>query len=209
MNSPRSLLIWQAFAQGLGDVFTAFAMQSAARHCFCAGHRQLGHDLRSHRCYPSPSLRSGPSQAGPTLVCQGTDHDCARRIKNCFESRDIAVESAAITTNKRGSFPCASRLSSSLFSRRPWRAACRTPHRAVWPVPSRARQLPMHSMKTSSRAPLWAGWLVQPPVASSWACRPAPRATEPLTDRAAYGRIKPTARTTRASRLGGPLLFCV
>jgi hypothetical protein len=48
---------------------------------------------------------------------------------------------------------------------------------------------------------------VSPPAASSWACRPATRATERLTERAAFGRIHTTSRTIRAARPGGPFAF--
>jgi hypothetical protein len=186
MKTPTSPCFWQASAQAGSAVFRTFAIVGNARHCFFAGRRQLGHDLRSYRCYPSPSLRSGPSQAGPTLVGQRSGAGCASSMKNCFEIRDIAVESGAITTNQRGSLTCASRLSFSHFSPLRWLVACRILHRAGLPVPLLARLSPMRWMKTWSRAPRSAAWPVSRPAASSLACRPATRAT----DLAAYGRFQ-------------------
>lgn len=207
MKTPTLLRFWQAFAQAGIGVFKAFAIAGIPGHCFLAGHRQLGHDLRTTRCYPSPSLRSGPSQAGPTLpgsrVERGLGAGCASWMKNCFEIRDIAVESGAITTNQRGSLTCASRLSFSLFSPRRWPVACRILHRAVLPVPLQARWSPMRWMKTWSPAPQSVVWPVSQPAASSLACRPATRAT----DLAAFGRALPTPRTIRADRPGGPFLL--
>jgi hypothetical protein len=204
MNSPTFPTVWHGFAHGRGGVFSGFAMKASAGHCFRAGQRQPSHDLRSQRCYPSPSpsLRSGPSQAGPFLVRKAW-HVCASGIRNCFEMPAIAVESAAITTNLRGSTKCRSRLSSSLFFPRPWPVACRTPRRAAWPVRQLARLSPTPWMKTCSPGPLWAGWLALPLVASRSACRPATRAT----DLTAFGRVHLTPGTIRADRPGGPFAF--
>jgi hypothetical protein len=207
MKSPTSLRFWQAFAQGAADVFNAFAMMGIGRHCFRAGHWQQAHDLRSHRCYPSPSLRSGPSQAGPSLVWMQGLADCAGWMRNCLEIRVVAIESGAITTNQRGSSPCASRLSCSLFFPRRWPVVCRTLHRAAWPVRSPVRPSLTRWTKTSSLVPLWAALPEPQPAASSLACRPATRATERLTELAACGRAEPIKRTIRADRPGGPLLF--
>lgn len=203
MISPTRPFFWQAFAQGVSGVLNGFAMARSARHCFWAGHRQPSHDLRSQRCYPSPSLRSGPSQAGPTLALRRGGADCVKSGKNCFETCDIAVESAAITTNLRGSSKCRSRLSSSLFFPRLWPVACRTLRPAAWLVPPQARLSPMRWMKTCLPAPHSAVLLALPPAASSWACRPAATAT----DLAAFGRALPPSRTIRADRPGGPFLF--
>ena len=193
--------IRQAFAQRPLSVAECFAMIPDARHCLCAAQRQIVRDPRSSSCCPSPSLRSGPSQAGPTLRGRGGASGCAGRVKYCFEIRAIAVESAGITTNARGSFPCASRLSSSLLSPRPLRAACRTPHRAGLPVQQPAHWSPTLLMKTSLPVLPLAAWPVRPPAGSSWACRPATRVTERLTERAAcwgvpshQGPSGPTAR---------------
>ena len=207
MNSPTPSLVWQGSAQARAGVFAAFAMKATARHCFCAGQGQPSRDLRSQRCYPSPSLRSGPSQAGPILfggVAPSLIRCGSSGNKICFEMRDIAVESAAITTNSRGSILCASRLSSSPFFPRPLRAACRTPRRAAWPVLRRAPWSPMRPTATCLLARSLVALPVSRPAASRLACRPATRATEPLADRAAFGRSSPHSGTIRAARPGGP-----
>ena len=202
MNLPTPHPLWHGFAHGLGVVFRTFAMGRLSRHCFSAGQGLSGHGARSQRCYPSPSLRSGPSQAGPILM-RGPSDDCAGRLRNCFQIRDVALESGAITTNHRGSIPCASRLSSSLFSLPLWPAACRTRRRAAWLARRLAPWSPMRWMKTCWPGPLWAAWPALQPVASSWACRPATQAT----DLAAYGRFQLTRGTIRAARPGGPFAF--
>ena len=181
MNSPTPSQVWQGSAQGRAGVFAAFAMGVSARHCFRAGQGQCCRDLRSLRCYPSPSLRSGPSQAGPILMgglAPKPGGDGAGGGKIRFEKRDSAVESAAITTNPRGSFPCASRLSSSPFFPRPWLAVCRTRHRAAWPAQQLVRLSPMRWTKTCSPGRPWAGLPVSRPAASRSACRPVTRATD-------------------------------
>ena len=183
MKSPMTSRFRQAFAQGARGGVIGFAMVSAGLHSLQAGSRQLVRGLCSHRCYPSPSLRSGPSQAGPTLV-RGCGAVCAGLLKNCFEIRGVAVESLAITTTTRGSFPCASRLSFSPFSQCRWPAACRTPRRAGWPVPPQARWSLMPLTKTWSRGPHLAALPVPQPAESRSACR---RATDILT---AYGRAE-------------------
>lgn len=204
MKAPTPSPIWQAFAQGLAPVAGRFAMSRVTRHCFPAGQGQILQGARNYSWYPSPSLRSGPSQAGPTLSGQASV-DCASHIRNCFEFRDIAVESAAITTRTRGSHPCASRLSSSPFCPCRLPVACKIPRRAGWPVPLRALWSPMRWTRTSSQVPRWAAWPAPPPAGSSWACRPAARATERLTEQTARGRIGPGA--ARAICPGGPFAF--
>lgn len=202
MNLPTPHRFWHGFAQGPGVLCKAFAMTGFARHCFGAGQWHSGHGARSQRCYPSPSLRSGPSQAGPILVRRAAllCGDCVRHIRNCFQIRDVAVESTAITTNQRGSTPCASRLSSSLFFPQPWPAACRTRRRAAWPARQPALWSPMLWTKTCWPVRRLAGWRVLPPAASSLACRPATRAT----DVTVFGRVRTDTRTIRAARPGGP-----
>ena len=205
MKSPTPQRFWHGFAHVPGVVCNMFAMTNSARHCLCAGQWQSGHGTRSQRCYPSPSLRSGPSQAGPILLRGGSvpGDSCVGPWRNCFQIRDFAVESAAITTTQRGSTPCASRLSSSLFFPRLWPAACRTQRRAAWPARRLALLSPTLWTKTCWPARRWAGWRVSPPAASSWACRPATRAT----DVTASGRVHTTSGTIRATRPGGPFAF--
>jgi hypothetical protein len=200
MNSPNPQTFWRTFAQGCAGVFIGFAMVASPRHCFLAGLRQSSLGLRSLRCYPSPSLRSGPSQAGPILMRGPGNADCVSRARNCFQIRDLAVESGAITTNLRGSSKCRSRLSSSPFFPHLCPVACRTPRPAAWQVPLLARWLPMHWMKTCWLVPQSAALPVSQPAVSSWACRPATRAT----DVTAFGRVHLTPRTIRADRPGGP-----
>jgi hypothetical protein len=203
MNSPRPLAFWHGFAQARPGVFKPFAMWPGGRHCFWAGQWQPSHDLRSQRCYPSPSLRSGPSQAGPTLSGRQAVADCARGAKICFEIRGVAVESRAITTTFRGSSKCANRLSSSFCCPCRWPVACKTRHPEGRPVPLRGRLSPMRPTATCLPGPLSAGWPASRPVASSLACRPATRAT----DVTAFGRAEHHSRTIRAARPGGPFAF--
>ncbi len=207
MILPTAPQIWRSFAQGCAGVSEEFAMVANARHCFNAGLRPNRCSLRSLRCYPSPSLRSGPSQAGPILMCDPCNRVRARSVKNRFQICDIAVESHAITTDSRGSTKCRSRLSSSLYSPCRWPVACRTPHRAVWLARLRARWSPMLWMKTCWQAPRLVVWPVLPPVASSLVCRPATAATDRLIDLAAFGRVHLTPRTIRADRPGGLFAF--
>lgn len=205
MKSPTLRPFGQGSAQGCAGVFTAFAMGASGRHCFTARQGRFCRDPRGLRCYPSPSLRSGPSQAGPILMggvapkpgCHGAT---ATRIR--FETRDIAVESAAITTNSRGSFQCASRFFFSSFCPCRWPDACRTPRRAAWLVLQPAPLSPTRPTATCLPGPSSAAWPVSQPAASRSACRPVTRAT----DTAACERSAPHSRTIRAARPGGPFL---
>jgi hypothetical protein len=212
MNAPIIARRWQAFAKATPMVSGAFAMVKTLGHCREMGQGQHSPGPCSDDPSLTPFLRSGPSQAGPIfekwrLRAGQRGAVGAGRVNFCFEIADIAVESRAITTNQRGSLPCASRLSFSSFSRCRWPVACRTLHRAVLPVPLRAPLWPTLSMKTSSRVLPLVALPVPPPAGSSLACRPATRATDRHLDPAAFGRAKPTARTIRASRPGGPLRF--
>jgi len=207
MKSPTRICIWQAFAQAREAFVGLFAMNGESDHCFRAGYGKIIVGPRSPGCFRSPSLRSGRSLAGPTLLSGRVGDGCASNIKNCFEIPVIAVKSAAITTNLRGSSKCGNRLFSSPFFRPRWPAACRTPRRAASLVPLRAHWWPMRWTKTWWPVRHLVAWQVLPPAASSLACRPATRATEPRADRAAFGRAEPTRRTIRADRPGGPLSF--
>ena len=207
MNSPTLASDWHGFAQALGGVFKAFAMGSLARHYFHAEPWSPSHDLRSLRCYPSPSLRSGPSQAGPFLV-RRVGPDCLRRGKNCFETCDIAVESPAITTNQRGSLPCANRLSFLLFSPPLLPDACRTPRRGVLRAQPQVSSSPMRPTAIFLPGPSSVALRALPRAGSRSACRPAIRATDRPIELAACGRFNCTTRTIRASRPDGPFL-CV
>lgn len=207
MFPPTRNGFWHGFAQRRAAVFNGFAMGLPDCHCFRAGHRQSSPGLRSLRCYPSPSYRSGPSQAGPSLLAGQGCADCVRPARNCFQIRSVAVESAAITTNARGSIQCRSRLSSSPFSPRRLPAVCRTQRLAAWQAQPPARWWPMRSTRTWSPARHLAGLPGSQLAASNWACRPAARATERLIERAAFGRVDLTPGTIRADRPGGPFAF--
>jgi hypothetical protein len=203
MKPRNPWVIWQAFAHRRLVVANGFAIVPNDLHCFKAGLRRLGHGLRTQTCYPSPSLRSGPSQAGPILEMRQVNADCVTSARFCFESPRITVESRAITTNQRGSYTCASRFSCSPFSFFLWPVACRIPPRAASPVPLLAPQSRMRWTKTWLPVRHSADLPAQPPVASNWACRPAVRPT----DLTACGRAEPPSRTIRASRPGGLFAF--
>jgi hypothetical protein len=198
MNLPMPAAIRQAFAQASNSRANAFAMQSLLNDGFRVGRLRFG--LRNSNCYPSPSLRSGPSQTGPL-----PSRTNGVKGPNRSEIRGLAVEPATIKTTKRGSSKCASRLLSSLFSRHPFPVACRTPHRAGLLAPLLAPWSPMRWMKTWSQALPLAGSLELRLVGSSWACRPA----IPAIDLSAFGRVTPNQLATRANRSGGLFNFRV
>ncbi len=203
MNAPTAPSIWQAFAQLVLGVAGRFAMAGLALHGFLAGPGRHSPCARSHESTLPPSLRSGPSQAGPALSDRQLVADWADSVKFRFQACDTAVKPAAITTDQRGSLTCASRLSFSFFFPRRWPAACRIPHRAGWLVLLQAPSSPMPPRVTSLPAPSSVALRALRPAASSLACRPATRATE----LAAFGRITPASRTIRADRPGGPFVF--
>jgi hypothetical protein len=194
--------VWQAFAQGPRGPLLAFALPLSLGELCRAGRFQRHSGLRKPDKYPSPSLRSGPSQAGPTSSVVGWAADWSWFRKR-LEIRDVAVESGAITTTQRGSTTCGSRLSSSLFLPRPLPAACRILHRAGLPALLPAHWLPMRLTKTCWRVRPLAASPVLPPAGSSWACRPA----IPATDQTACGRFNSNTGATRADRPGGPFLL--
>jgi hypothetical protein len=189
MNAPIAPSIWQAFAQHVSGVAGRFAMVGLALHCFLArpGRHSLG--ARSHESTLPPSLRSGPSQAGPALSGRQQVADWAGRAKTCFQTIDIVVKTSKKTTCQRGNLRGASRLSISPCLPHLWPSACRILHRAGWLV------LPQAPSSVVFRGPR--------PVASISACRPGTRATE----LAAFGRITPASRTIRANHPGGPFVF--
>jgi hypothetical protein len=200
MKSPTLPALWQAFAQAVSVVPLTFAMRGNARHCFLVRLGPQHPDPRGCSSTLTPSLRSGPSQAGPSSLLPGPTQAGAGCAKICFEIADIALESAAITTNHRGSSPCVSRLSSLPFSPPRWPVACRTPRRAGLPVPLRALSSPMPPRATCLPALSSAALRASRPAASSLACRPVTQATDP----SACGRLPRSVGTIRASRPGGP-----
>ena len=203
MISPRPQTFWRAFAQGFAGVFISFAMVASPRHASPAGRRQPSHGLRSLRCYPSPSLRSGPSQAGPILMFGSCNSACAGNSRNRFQICDTAVKSGAITTTLRGSTKCRSRFSSSVSFPPSWPVACRILRRAAWPARLRALWSQMLWTKTCLPLQPSAVLPVSRPAGSSWACRAATTDTKP----AAFGRVRTTEKTIRADRPGG-LFLC-
>lgn len=199
MIVPRFLPLWHVFAYGGNYPVEMLAMREMWRHCFPTEHDH-GLAPRDQFCFPSPSPRSGRVLAGPFHSRSRVWNRPAGQFRKSFASHVIAVDSAAITTNPRGNHLCANRLSSSLFSRPLWRAACRILPRAVRRVPLRGSSSRMRPMATCLPVPSSAALPGLPPAASISACRPA-------TDLTACGRLQPTTRTIRASRPGGPLLF--
>ncbi len=201
-----------AFRQGSakpGEAgYEMFALRARAGHSVLAGAgRCLG--LRSDIRSLSPSRRSGPSQAGPTpfptLQHRRGFAEAPGSVRATatfgFNSRWFAVNLPTITTNQRGSLSCASRFSFFPFLSFRWPVACRTPRRAAWPVRLPVLLLRMRWMKTWSQVLPSAVLPVRPPVASSWACRPA---TDLIT---ACGRADTTSRTIRADRPDGLFAF--
>ncbi|CAN1513476.1 hypothetical protein MCELHM10_00868 [Paracoccaceae bacterium] len=207
MNSPIGTHIWQAFAQGPRAAALAFAIKRNSDHCFHAGQRLIADVLHCTSCLPSPFLRSGLSLAGPTLSCGRGGADFTDHFNIHFEIPVIAVESGSRTTNQRGSSKCGNPLSSSPSSPPLCQAACRIQRRAAWQERRLARWSPMQPRAMSLPGLLSVDLRASRPVASNLACRPATRATDPLTDLVAFGRTDPHSRTIRADRPGGPLFF--
>lgn len=201
-----SIAIRQGSAKPAMAGCESFALRAEAGHSGLAGTgRCLG--LRSDPSTPSPSRRSGPSQAGPTPFARyrrgfaEAMRADAQKPTFRFNSRWFAVDSPAITTNQRGSLSCASRFSFFPFLSFRWPDACRTPRRAAWPVLSLVRPSRTRWMKTWSLVRPSAVLPVRPPVASSWACRPA---TDLIT---ACGRADTSSRTIRADCPDGLFAF--
>ena len=207
MKSPARISIWQAFAQALGGPLAPFEMMRNSFRCLHVIHGQFTVVLHSTSCLPSPSLRSGLSPAGPTLLHRREEADFADHINIRFEILVIAVESRARTTNQRGSSKCGNPLSSLPSFRPRLPVACRTLHRAAWRVRLPVRPSPTRLTKTSSPGLPLARLPGRRPVASSSVFHPAIPATDQLADLAAFGRTVPPFRTIRADRPGGPLCF--
>ena len=202
MNAPIFPPNWHCFAQAPIAPAETFVMAGIGGHCFQTGHEQVGRGPRSQCCFPYPSPRSGRSLAGPPLRGGRVGNRLLPNLRNHFQSGDIAVESAAITTKPRGSHTCGNRLSSSLFSPPHWQAACRTLHRAARRVLRRVSSLLTRPTATCLPALSWAALRALQPAASMSGSAPA-------TDRylTAFGRMNPSTRTIRADRPGGPLFF--
>ena len=185
MNAPTAPSIWQAFAQSAAGVPGRFAISGSGRHCFRAGLGRQSLGPRSHGSTLTPSLRSGPSQAGPVLLGIRSGAEGVRRAKPSFDVGAVATSFPAISRGQRSSCRRASRLSSAHFF------PCRWP--AEYVIPGCGL----------GQVQLLAPWSPLQPSASGRTCRPALRAT----DFAAFGRSKPAARLIRANCPGGPLFF--
>jgi len=205
MNPPNPLAFRHSSAQAGPRIQFGFAPTRAAGQSGRAGQRLPWPGLHSHTCYPSLTLRSGPSQTGAhPFHNRRVNADCVKVTTFRFESLWFLVDSLPIKTTNRGSQTCIKPSSSSLFSPCRCRPACRTLLRAGLPALPRARWSPMRLMKTWSPVPRLGRWPVQPPAASNWACRPASRATDVI---AAFGRVDPNHGVVRAHRPVGP--FCI
>ena len=124
-----------------------------------------------------------------------------------FESGHFAVKSQVIKNQTRGSKSCVNPFFLSPFSPCRLQAACKTQRRAASLVRLQGRLSQMRWTKTWSRAPLWAGLPVRPPVASKLACHPANRATEARAAElfALTGHIHTTDGVAWAYRPSGPV----
>lgn len=202
MKTPMPPPIWQGSAQTREAPVSCIENRGTGGHCFHTGYDPTGRGPRIQCCFPTPSPRSGRSPAGPTPSVPRVGNPLPRHFRKHFQKCDIAVESAAITTNLRGSLTCGNRLSSLLFFPPLWPAACRILHRAGWLVPRQALWSPMRLMKTCLPGPRLAVWPVSQHAASKSASGPA---TDPFLT--AFGRFTPLARTIRAGCPGGSLRF--
>ena len=174
MFPRKPLSFWQQFAQPSGMGKAGFAptravSQDAVMACE-AGLPALAH----LDCYPFPSPWPDPSRVRPffSAARQGDADAVSDGIFQCSFAVD-KLESAAIITSDRGSHTCVNPSFFLPFA--PFRlpAACRTRHRAGLPVRRPARLSPMRPAAAPSMAQSSAALPVLPPVASTWACRPA------------------------------------
>jgi hypothetical protein len=204
MKARRSPSDARNLAHPQGVLWEEFAIFGRKPHLDHVGHQALSDALPSGTCYPSPSLRSGPSQAGPIfsqlhLLRQG-NAEAVRAVNFRFDFLQIALESSPRTTNKRGSGPCASRLFFSPFLSFLWQVACKTPRRAGLPARSLVQPLPMRWMKIWWRALPLAGLPVPHPAASR-SRRPASQDTDDLTAQRRHHRQMKAIRAKRPDGL--------
>ena len=168
-----------------------------------------------HSSTASPSYRSGVSTAGPTFASvytsrNGQDIANARvRVAKLgffpFPAKADGLSSRAIKTLIRGSSSSCSRKtqSSPFFWPLALPVACPPRKSAALPVLSSAQPLPMPPTKTWSLVRPLARLQALPPVASNWACRPAPRATDLTLTAAPLRGPDLTPRPFRAAVRGG------
>jgi hypothetical protein len=208
MIPPKSLVFRHFSAKVRCPGTLAVASTRAGGHLYSAGFGPKGSGPFSHTCYPSPTLRSGPSQAGSHLSeHRRSNADCVTVAKLSFETAGFAVKSEPIKTLTRGSQKCRNQSSSLFFLPHRWQVACRT----LRPVALQVRRLAPLSLtgwtKTCWPAQRWAALPVSRPAGLSWACRPARRATDLIP---AFGRVHlENHGVARAIRPAGPVLhFC-
>lgn len=209
MFSPSFPSAWRLSAGRIFAAQLAIAATRALGQSHFAGRRLPWQGPQTTTCYPSLSLRSGPSLTGSRLLFIGlktrqSGADAAGAGNFPFESAEFPLKSVAIKNATRGSTLCANPLSSSLFSLFRFRPACRTQPRAASPVRRLARLSPMRWMKTWSLVQRLAVSPVQHLAASRSACRPA---TDLIP---AYGQgVSLNHGVVRTSRPGGPISFAL
>lgn len=143
-----------------------------------------------HSSTTSPTYWSGVSTAGPTPFAK-RDLQIGQVLANAracvaeprffpFPAKADGLSSRAIKTLIRGSkSSCSRKTQSSPFFWPPALPVACPPRKSVaLPVPSSARLSLMQPTKTWSLVQPLARLLARPLVASNWACRPAPRATD-------------------------------
>ena len=102
MNPPKSLAFRHSFAKGVSGPWFGFAPTRGARQSTSAGVGLPWPGPFSHTCYPSPSLRSGMSQAGPQPFCgRRTNADSVNDTFFPFETGRFALDSHAIKNTNR------------------------------------------------------------------------------------------------------------
>ena len=205
MFPPKPLSCRHFCADAVPCELIGFASACSAGQAVRAGCGPKPTNLQNPVRYPSFPLRSGPFLAGSHPFSDGrVVADTLARAEFTFEAVRIGIESRAITTTIRGSFQCAEPLSSLPFLPSRCRPACRTRRRAALPVRPPVRWSPMRWTKTWSLVPPLARLPGLQPAESSWACRPASRATD--LNRAC-GRDHLNHGVVRAYRPVGPFSF--
>lgn len=198
MIAPTRHLFWQAFAQRRPRCFGTIDLGRGAVTYLFAGQAQ--HGPRHTSCPFSLSLRSGPTQAGPTFSFARFAGNCGKSAIRCCNSWRNAVCSVPLRIVRQSRSSCAERLSPSRSLPSRCRAACPARPHEVLPGQRLAVFWPMRPVAMRS-AGLWSAAPLASQVAGlNSACRLARKTTD-LT--AVWQH--PSLRTTRADRAGGPL----
>jgi hypothetical protein len=144
MFSPSVIRFRQAFAAAREPAALTFAMPCSLGNTPIQARFAVPAAKLASDCYPSPSLRSGPSRVRPPFYGASRRAFADRREPQgrsrpfVFRTAEIAVFSGHITS-PRSSISCVNlSLPSPFWLSPPLAAACRTPRRAVLPVPSSA-----------------------------------------------------------------------